>query len=258
VSKPVLLSALVVAHDEERRLPACLERLTFVDEIVVVLDRCTDGSREVARRFTSRIVEGAWELEGDRRNTAIDRCRGQWIFEVDADEWITPELAAEIRHLISWTPYDVFDIPMLNHVGGRPVPGGWMAALAPDAKPSLFRKGHKSWGNQRVHPALQVTGRHGPMLEHPIIHHLANDISDLVRRFDRNTTLRARDLRDSGEAARQGAAGNLRKAFSRFWKCYVARGGRREGPVGMAVALLCALYPLVAYLKATLDEETAA
>ena len=98
MSRP-MLSALVVIHNEEARLDACLERLAFADEIVVVLDKCTDASRDIAARYTDRVVEGAWEIEGERRNLGIDFCRGEWILEVDADEWITPELAREVRQL---------------------------------------------------------------------------------------------------------------------------------------------------------------
>ena len=65
------LSALVVAHNEEAQLPGCLAQLTFADEIVVVLDRCTDKSLEIAQAAGARILEGAWPLEGTRRNAGI-------------------------------------------------------------------------------------------------------------------------------------------------------------------------------------------
>ena len=93
------LSALVVVHDEERQLAECLACLTFADEIVVVLDRCQDRSRNIALGFTRHVVEGAWEREGPRRHAGIDVCRGNWILEIDADERVTPELAAEIRRV---------------------------------------------------------------------------------------------------------------------------------------------------------------
>ena len=67
-TSPPALSALVVAHNEEDQLAECLASLAFADERVVVLDRCTDGSGDVARGFTDRIVEGAWPREGERRN----------------------------------------------------------------------------------------------------------------------------------------------------------------------------------------------
>ena len=71
------LSALVVAHDEERQLADCLACLGFADETVVVLDRCGDRSREIALGFTERLVEGAWQREGPRRHAGIDACRGE-------------------------------------------------------------------------------------------------------------------------------------------------------------------------------------
>src|SRR3546814_2462615 len=80
------LSALVVAHNEEAQLAECLERLSFADEIVVVLDRCTDRSVEIDGQFGARTVECAWPLEGARRNTGIDACSGDWILEVDSEE----------------------------------------------------------------------------------------------------------------------------------------------------------------------------
>ena len=80
------LSALVVAHNEEDDLETCLRHLHFVDEIVVLLDRCTDGSKAIAEKFAHKIIEGAWEFEGERRNTGIDACTGPWIIDADADE----------------------------------------------------------------------------------------------------------------------------------------------------------------------------
>ncbi|MCH8112895.1 MAG: glycosyltransferase, partial [Proteobacteria bacterium] len=77
------LSALVVAHDEEAQLGQCLDRLKFADEIVVVLDRCSDGSEAIAQTYTDKVVEGAWPIEGERRNAGIDACPGDWIVEVD-------------------------------------------------------------------------------------------------------------------------------------------------------------------------------
>src|SRR5258708_15669996 len=115
------LSALVVIHNEEARLADCLEHLRFADEIVVVLDRCTDRSREIALRFTDRLVEGAWELEAGRRNAGIEACRGEWVLDVDADERVSPALAAEIQSLVSPSTHDPHVIPVDHYT--RPVLG---------------------------------------------------------------------------------------------------------------------------------------
>ena len=99
-ANPIRLSALVVAHNEEEILAECLKRLAFADELVVVLDRCTDGSKAIADEYADSVLVGAWELEGDRRNLGIRTCRGAWIIEADADEWINEKLATEIWETI--------------------------------------------------------------------------------------------------------------------------------------------------------------
>ncbi len=242
------LSALVVVHNEAAILEDCLARLTFADELVVVLDRCTDDSKAVAEKFYARIVEGAWPLEANRRHAGIDACDGPWVLEIDADEWVSDALAAEITASVTADDADFYFQPMHNYVGKRWVRYGWMAALAPDAKGSLFRKGCKTWGTEAVHANVSFSGRRGPDHETGIHHNFVKDISGLMNRFNRNTSLRAGDLQQREVQTRTRTM--ARKAVSRFWKCFVARKGYREGGVGLVIAILCALYPLVAHLKA--------
>ena len=248
------LSALVVVHNEEDQLADCLSKLSFADEIVVVLDRCTDRSKKIAQDFQVYIVEGSWPLEGERRNTGIENCTGQWILEVDADERVLPPLAEEIGRIIEDSPYAIHAIPVVNYVGNRPILYGWGASFGVSSVPRLFRKGHKKWGSQRVHPALEIKGQQGPPLENPLHHYVDQDISDMIRRFDRYTTARALDLRDSDNIGTFRA--NLRRLFHRFWKCFVSRKGYREKEYGFLIALMAGLYPIISYLKARLDNQS--
>jgi glycosyltransferase involved in cell wall biosynthesis len=247
----------VVARNEEAQLGACLESLRFADEIVVVLDRSTDRSAEIARGFGARIVAGEWELEGPRRNAGLDACRCDWIIEVDADERVTPALAAEIRRSLGNPGTDLFLVPMANHIGGKLVRHGWGAYNGVAAKPILFRARAKRWGGGRVHPKMTVTGSRAS-LQHTLDHFVDRDIADMFRRLNRYTDLAALDALDAGE--RPGVGGALRRLFSRGWKSYVARRGYREGAYGVALATFSALYPLLIYLKATtlprVDKET--
>ena len=248
----VTLSALIVVHNEEAILADCLERLRFADEIVVVLDKCTDASRDIAAKYTNRLLEGAWDMEADRRNAGIDFCRGAWVLEADADEWIGEELAREIRDVIEGDGGDIFNIPVHNHVGGKWIRHGWGGNFGKNGYPGLFRKAVKRWGKGRLHPELHVTGRQGPDLENAVVHHIDRDISDMLRRLDRYTTARAKDLCDNGEV---GSFPNMvRKIFSRFWKCYVGRKGYQEGGYGIGIALCASLYPVLSHLKARLEE----
>ena len=248
-----VLSALITVHDEEDRLAECLDRLVFADEIVVLLDDCKDASKDIALRYTERIVEGAWEREGARRNAGIDACRGQWIFEVDADERVPEALAEEIRRVVETSAYDWHEIPVDNYIGGKLVRWGWGASYGKAAYPGLFRKGVKVWGDHRVHPRLQWSGRKGAMLKCRLDHYVDRNVSDMIRRLDSYSTARAKDLRETGEIG--SFAHNLRRLFSRFFKCYVLRKGYREGGYGFLIALFAGLYPLLSHLKAKLEPD---
>jgi glycosyltransferase involved in cell wall biosynthesis len=248
-----VLSVLVVAHNEEARLPACLACLGFADEIVVLLDKCTDGSDAIARGVTGRVLAGRWDREGERRNAGIDFCRGQWILEVDADERVPAALAAEIRATVKDSVYDWHEIPVDNYIGAALVRNGWGASFGKAAYPGLFRKGAKTWGPDRVHPRLIWRGRKGPMLANRLEHHVDRDISDMVRRLDAYSTARARDLRERGDPG--SVAGNVRRFFSRFFKCYVGRKGYKEGGYGFLIALFAGLFPLLSHIKAVEESD---
>ena len=248
------ISALVVVHNEERQLARCFEGLRFADEIMVVLDRCPDGSRPIAAGLGAKLLEGAWDLEGDRRNAGIDACSGPWILEVDADERISKELAQEIRNVIASSTADWHDVPIDNYLGERLIRYGWGASFGRGAHAALFRKGAKHWGRERVHPKLAFKGSKGDRVHSPIAHYVDRDISGLIKKLDSYSTAHAQDLRDSGDIGSFGH--NVRRIFSRFYKCYVARKGYREGPYGFLIALMAGLYPILSYLKARLETGT--
>ncbi len=252
----VRITACLCIRDEEERLADCLSRLGFVDETVVVLDRSTDRSKEIAEAHGARIVEGAFEREGDRRNAAIAAATGDWCLEVDADEWVEPVLAEEIRATVASSDKDWHLIPVDNHIGGRLVRHGWGASFGKGAYAGLFRRAAKHWGPQRVHPAVTLTGTAGGMLQARLVHHVDRDISDMIRRLDRYTSARAADIREGwarGQEGRETLTRNLLRIVGRFWKCYVRRRGYKEGNWGLLIALMAALYPILSYLKARLE-----
>jgi glycosyltransferase involved in cell wall biosynthesis len=245
------LSALVVARNEEAQLADCLATLTFADEIVLVLDRTTDRSAEIARCLNARVMDGAWEIEGARRNAGIEACAGDWILEVDADERVPSALAEEIRTVIAFSRFARHLVPVDNYIGRRLVRYGWGAGFGKSGAYALFRKGTKSWGAERVHPSLRFSGDAGRPLAARLDHLVDRDISDMIHRLDRYTTARAADLRAKGDP--DSTAHYVRRIFSRFWKCYVGRRGYREGGFGFLIALFAGLYPILSHLKAKLE-----
>ena len=159
-------------------------------------------------------------------------------------------LAAEIRTVIAKDDYDIFDIPVRNFIGKHYVKHGWGGgSFGALTFSGLFRKGVKWWAPSRVHPHISVTGRRGHALTNGVDHFVDRDISDMLRRLDRYTDFRARDMVDLGETDARLAT-MFRKFLSRFWKIYVVRKAYKEKELGFMVALCGALYPLIAHIKA--------
>ena len=215
------LSALVVARNEEIQLADCLSCLGFADEIVVVLDRCDDarprspGGSPTGSSRAPGSARGTGAMPGSRRAAATGSSKSTPTN--GSARSLRPKSAAVVAHSAA----DWHLIRVDNYIGDRLVRWGWGASFGRSAHAGLFRRGAKRWGEGRVHPAIALSGSQGPTLGAPLAHYVDRNISDMLRRLDRYTSARARDLRDSGDIG--SFAHNLRRIFSRFWKCYVAR-----------------------------------
>jgi glycosyltransferase involved in cell wall biosynthesis len=247
----VKLSAVLCIHNEERRLGRCLEALGFADEIVLVLDRCTDRSRQVGEAHGAVMISGVFPLEGARRAAGQQAASGDWILEIDADEIVGSELATEIRAALGDAGVAWRKVPVDNYIGERVIRGGWGGAFGTTLAARLYRRGAKRWGGERVHPGVVFDGAQGASLTAAIRHQFGENVSDVFRRLDRYTDLKAQDLREHG--GKTGLADNARRGVQRFWKCYVRRGGWREGGWGLLISLMAGLYPLISALRADLD-----
>ena len=245
------LSALIIARNEENKIERSLRSLDFVDEIVIVLDRTTDKTKSKSTKFTKKIYSGSWEFESDRRNYGISKCNSNWILEIDSDEVVSKELAKEIIQKTKNCDFDFFYIPIKNYIGELPVIYGWMSCMAPDGKFSLFKKDSKNWINGRVHPVYELNGRKGKQFTYPIDHFMSDNISGLLKRFNRNSSLYAKDLKS--EKCDLKKLMSLRKIFSRFLKSYVSRKGYKTGGIGVLIGILCAIYPFVSAMKSKID-----
>ena len=241
------LSVLVVAHNEAEQLAECLSCLTDADELVVVLDKCSDGSRNIASDYTDRLIEGSWDLEGERRNVGLDFCQGEWILEVDADERVPVRLFKEIRETIETAEPGYFLIPFDNYIGERLVRCGWGGSWGVMAAPRLSSRGAKRWGPQRIHPSLYLLGQKR-WLTTSINHYVDRDLNDMLDRLRRYTDSRTADLLESGTKM-PPMIWTIRRSLGRFIKCYFFRKGYREGRWGFVIALMAALYPLISHLK---------
>ena len=241
------ISALIIAKNEEKNLTDCIRCLNFVDQIVVIVDDSKDDTKNIALKFTRFVFDGSWLKEHDRRNFGISKCKNKWIIEIDADERVSKNLALEIMDKINNEDADFYYIPFLNYVCSKPIKYGWMACLAPDGKYNLFKKKNKKWLEGRVHPAYQIEGTKGSKFYNCINHFMSNDISDLINRFNRNTSLYAMDLIEGKKNLNKFLS--KRKIISRFLKCFLIRKGFMNPGIGFLISFLSAIYPFTAAIK---------
>ncbi len=241
------LSVLIVIHNEESQIEDCLKTVKFADEIIVILDNCTDNSIKIVKKYTKTYYSGNWKIEGERRNFGILKCTKDWILEIDADERISSKLKNEIKQIIQTSQYDWHKIQVNNYLGTKLVNYGWGAYFGKSAYAGLFKKNKKVWGKQRVHPKIILYGVEGKTLTNKLTHFYCKNISDLFLKLDNYSSARANDLKFS--KSNESLLRNIRRVFSRFWKCYFLRKGFKEQEVGFLIAVVAALYPILSYLK---------
>jgi glycosyltransferase involved in cell wall biosynthesis len=229
------LSVVLIAKNEEDRLPAALESVRFADEVVVADTGSTDGTAVVARLGGARVVPIGWEGFVASRNRALAEARHEWILVLDADERVPPQLRDEILQALEADDPAVsgYRMPRLSHFMGRPVRHGtWY----PDYKLRLGRKsrGFRTEGG-RVHEVMAVDGEVGKFVM-PLLHHPYRDLSDALRKASTYARLGARDRFDRG--ARGSATGLFVRPVVEFFRFLVLRAGFLDGLVGFYVAFL--------------------
>lgn len=245
----VKLSAIICVQNQDALLSACLRKLSFCDEIVVVADRCTDRSQEVARRQGAVVVDGIFPLESQRKAAAAGACTGDWILELEVDEIVDPALAWEIRAVLQMrAPGDTFEIPIDNYIGETLVRDGWTGELSRRSDVRLYRRDAKAWEPGRIGASTVLTGAPGGSLTGRLRKVIGPDLGALVQRMDRVSALQAEDMADAG--AIPGFGRSLLATFGVFTRALVSRGGWREGRIGLLVAVLAGLTRILAPMRA--------
>jgi glycosyltransferase involved in cell wall biosynthesis len=103
MTTPSRISALILTYNEEANVERCVQSLAeWTDEIIVIDSFSTDRTLEICRKYTDRIYQHAFENHGRQVNWALDTVpmAGEWVIQLDADEMILPELAAELVVLL--------------------------------------------------------------------------------------------------------------------------------------------------------------
>ena len=223
----VPLSAVLITRNAAAVLDSCLESLAFVDEIVVVDSGSTDSTVEIAQRRGARVVQKEWLGFGRQKQFAVDQARHDWVLCLDADERVSPELAASIAKALPAPVSPVFRMPRRNRFLGR-----WLSHGEgyPDWSPRLFHRHSARWSDDLVHEKVLYAVTPGT-LDGDLMHDSSDDLATYLDRQNRYTTLAARQAYELGRGANV-----LHLLFSpvvRFFKFYILRLGFLDGVPGL-------------------------
>ena len=238
------VSCTVVCQDEAAQIASCLETVAWCDEIVVVDGGSRDGTVSIAGRFTTRVIGNRWPGYRAQKQFALDAATADWVLNLDADERVTPELAAEIRAALATVPDDVagFAVPRLVcYLGRWWYRGGWY----PRPVLRVVRRAAARWGGTDPHERAEVTGS-VLGVRAPILHYSYADISDHLTSVNKLTAVAAEQ---NAGTRRIGVGRLLLEPTWRFFRAYVVRRGFAEGIPGLVIAATDAFYVFLRWAK---------
>ncbi|MEX2129663.1 MAG: glycosyltransferase family 2 protein [Xanthobacteraceae bacterium] len=227
------LSLIVITRNEEASIERCLRSADFADEIVVVDNHSTDKTVDIARSLGAKVVEAPdWPGFGPQKNRALDAATGDWVLSLDADEWIEPALAAEIRAVVADpAAADGYEMPRRSRFCGEVVRHcGWW----PDYVLRLWRRGRGRFVDVPVHERVVVEGKIARFRQ-PIEHEAIADLADARDKARRYAVAAASELAAQGKRSSRAKA--VVRATAAFLRTFIWRAGFLDGMTGVRVAL---------------------
>ncbi len=238
------LSVIVPCLNEEDNIRDCLESVKWADELIVVDSFSTDRTLDIARGYAPTIHQRKWVNYGHFMREAIPRASHEWVFIVDADERVTPELRQEIEHwLTTRHDYSAFRIRRRNFFFGREIKHcGWHK----DYIYKFLRKGKAAPADKEVHPGMVVDGTIG-MLKGALLHNPYKNWHDYFEKFNRYTSAAAIDRCRQGKKA--GILALIARPPYRFFKMFFLQRGFLDGHRGFILCGLASFYVFVRFAK---------
>lgn len=238
------VSAIIITKNAGGTIRRCLESLRWVDEVVVVDSGSTDDTTSICRELGAHLtVTPDWPGFGPQKNRALEAARGEWVFSIDADEWVEPALRDEMLAAIAAPDAAAaFEMPRRSSFCGRYMQhSGWW----PDHVLRLFRRGSARFSDDKVHEHVQTQGATG-RLKHPLMHEAIVDLDQMLAKMNAYST--------TGARARIGPsrAPLLKAVLHGVWaflRTYLLRRGFLDGREGFILAVANAEGSYYKYVK---------
>lgn len=238
------ISAVIMARNEAHNIAEAIASLGFADEIIVADTGSGDDTIRIACQAGASVHRITFDGYGRSKNRALDLCSHEWVFSLDADERVSPELARSIRSAIERRPeYDGFAVNRLTYFLGKPIRhSGWY----PDYVVRLFNKDKGRFKEKLVHESVIIDGRTG-RLDGLLYHYSYRDLDNYIEKMNIYSSLNAEDMHRCGK--KFSIFKLLSNPPAAFIKMYLLKAGFLDGFHGLLLACLSSFHVFVKYAK---------
>lgn len=241
------LSSIIIAKNEEMNIRRCLDsQIGLIDDIVLIVDSSTtDKTFKYASEYPGINCEITdWKGFAETKNYALSKTKNDWVFWIDADEEITPELRSELLVFKESTPdFNAYSVARRAYFLGKWIKhSGWY----PSKVVRLFNKNFAVFNNKPVHEGLEIQGNVGN-LKNDLNHFTDPTIEHYFKKFNIYTSLAAKELFNNGRKTSLGDF--LIRPLFIFLKMYIFRLGFLDGINGFILALFSSYYVFTKYAK---------
>ena len=239
------LSVGIITLNEEKIIEKTLKSVEAIaDEIIIVDSNSSDKTIEIAKSFGAKVFIEDWKGFGPQKNSVIEKCNGDWILLIDADEELSEGLVQKIREIVNGkNDYNVYKINRSSVCFGKRIRyGGWSNQYAV----RLWKKNSVKVNDNFVHEDYLTKESIGFIKEN-INHYSYLSLEDYLSRFNRYTTLGAEEYYKRGKKA--GVFSIVINPIFKFLRMYIIRLGFLDGLEGLLLSILSANYTMVKYYK---------
>jgi glycosyltransferase involved in cell wall biosynthesis len=241
----VKLTVTVITYNESAHIAAALESVAWADEIIVVDSGSTDGTPEIARAKATRVITRGWPGYSAQKNFAADQASHDWVLSMDADERVTPELAAEIRAVLARGPEaHGYRVRRVSHYLGK-----WIRSTDwfPDYQLRLYDRRSGRWNGMKIHESFRLRDGHPARLHGELEHYAYRDLAHHLAKINAYTTLIAEQWHEEGRRTNMLMMA-VHPVFA-FFRNYVVRTGFKDGTAGFVVSVMNSYYVFLKLAK---------
>ncbi len=244
------LSVCVITHNEEANIRRTLASVkNFADEMIVVDSGSTDRTVAVAEECGAKVFMEPWKGFAAQKNSAMAKATGDWILSLDADEEVSPELAASIKAVVqsekNSPEFDGYEMARRNLYLNR-----WIkrSGYYPDRKLRLVRRGTAEFEIRAVHESMQIRGKIG-RLNGDLVHHAYPTLESFIEHANRYSSLGGEMVANERRVGFSISNILLRPLVAFIYR-YIFRLGFLDGREGLLVHLNHAAYVSWKFSKA--------